>query len=159
MYERLRRLRNYGSVVKYHNDIVGLNSRLDEMQAAVLSFKLSHIDDLIAHRRLVSRRYMQGIINSKIILPESYDEHSHVWHLFVVQVESRELFIDFCKARGVETGIHYPIPPHLSDAYKDKLFVYSDYTELLSNRVVSLPLFDWMKFEDVDYVIEVVNSF
>jgi dTDP-4-amino-4,6-dideoxygalactose transaminase len=159
LYESLRRLRNYGSVVKYHNDIIGVNSRLDELQAAILRIKLGHINELIDHRSQLANHYKQMITNPKVLLPNTNINSTHVWHLFVIQVEERSAFIEHCKAYGVETGIHYPIPIHLSDAYKGKLMVDSDLTELICSRVVSLPIFDWMELEDADYVINVVNLF
>lgn len=159
LYQFIRRLRNYGSVIKYQNDIIGINSRLDELQAAILSVKLSHIGKLIDHRRHVASRYLKTITNPKVLLPMTYLDAIHVWHLFVVQVDERLKFIQHCKNHGVETGIHYPIPPHLSDAYKGQLEVDSDLTEVLSSKVVSLPIYDWMALEDVDYVVDVVNSY
>lgn len=159
LYESVRRLRNYGSVIKYHYDIIGFNSRLDELQAAILSFKLGHINNLTDHRRQVANRYIKMIRNTKVLLPTTYIHSTHVWHLFVVQIEDRATFIEHCKNHGVETGIHYPIPPHLSNAYKGQLEVDSDLTEDLSSKVVSLPIYDWMETKDVDYVIEVVNSY
>ena len=159
MYQSVRRMRNYGSVVKYHNDIIGVNSRLDELQAAILKVKLGHFEELINHRRQIASRYQRMISNPRIILPSAYKYSTHVWHLFVVQVDDRSAFIEHCKNHSVETGIHYPIPPHLSEAYKGELYVDTSMTEVLSSRVVSLPIYDWMVFEDADYVIEVVNSF
>lgn len=159
MYQSIRRLRNYGSVIKYHNDIIGVNSRLDELQAAILRVKLGHIEELITHRRQVASRYQKMITNPKLLLPSVYQNSTHVWHLFVVQVDDRAAFIEYCKSRGVETGIHYPVPPHLSDAYKNQLEIDSDLTEVLSSKVVSLPIYDWMQLEDTDYVIGVVNLY
>jgi dTDP-4-amino-4,6-dideoxygalactose transaminase len=158
-YNKLLKLRNYGSIKKYHNDIIGVNSRLDELQAAILRVKLSHIEELINFRRQVASRYQKLITNSKVLLPMQFKDSEHVWHLFVIQVDDRPSFIKHCINLGVETGIHYPIPPHLSKAYKGQLEVDSSLTENLSSRVVSLPIYDWMELNDVDYVIEVVNSY
>lgn len=159
LYDTIRRLRNYGSIIKYQNDIVGLNSRLDEIQASILRVKLSHYNELVEYRKHISCLYVNLITNTKIKLPTVYEFSEHVWHLFVIQVDDREAFIDHCKINGIETGIHYPIPPHLSGAYKNKIFVDSNLTETICSRVVSLPLYDWMELSEVDYVIKVINAY
>jgi dTDP-4-amino-4,6-dideoxygalactose transaminase len=160
LYNTLLKLRNYGSLVKYQHDVVGFNSRLDEIQAGMLRVKLSHLSLIIKNRRIIAEKYLNGIHNPKILLPLVEENSTHVWHLFVVQVENREEFMTYLKDAGIETGIHYPIPIHLTGAYRDKI-EYNDGGKLkkVSDRIVSLPIFDWMTHKEVNYVIKVVNSF
>ncbi|HLM01516.1 MAG TPA: DegT/DnrJ/EryC1/StrS family aminotransferase, partial [Pyrinomonadaceae bacterium] len=116
--DAVRLLRNYGSRVKYHNEVKGFNSRLDPLQAAFLSVKLRHLDDWNARRRKIARKYIEALSDcSKIVLPVLEEEAESVWHLFVVRCAERERLQNFLKERGVETLIHYPVPPHLSEAY------------------------------------------
>jgi dTDP-4-amino-4,6-dideoxygalactose transaminase len=159
LYKKLKMLRNYGSIEKYKNEIIGVNSRLDEIQAAILNVKLSHIDSLIEHRTKIAMLYLTKINNPRVKLPLIHPSSTHVWHLFVVRVDDQDNFIDYLKTNGVMTGIHYPIPPHLSDAYIGMLNVDSDQTELISKSVVSLPMFDWMPIKDAKKVISIVNAY
>ena len=160
LYHHLRKLRNYGSSVKYQHDIIGFNTRLDEIQAALLRVKLEHINKVIDNRRIIANMYLKEIKNEKVVLPLLSDKSSHVWHLFVIQTDNREDFRKYLLNKGIETGIHYPIPIHLSDAYKNEL-VYEDKGELeiLSKKIVSLPIFDWMTLKEATYVIKIINSY
>lgn len=110
----IRQLRNYGSSRKYENELKGMNSRLDEIQAAVLSVKLKYLDEENRRRRAIAEYYAKGITNRKLSLPALADDESHVWHLFVVRVERREEFRDHLGANGIESYVHYPIPPTAS---------------------------------------------
>lgn len=161
VYEKMKMLRNYGSKVKYHNEILGVNSRLDEIQAALLSVKLSHYDELRAERVGIANRYLSEISNSKIDLPTIMDNAEHVWHLFVVKLDNREKFQDYLLEKGITTQAHYPIPPHLSDAYKYLGHKLEDFpiTEDLAETVVSLPLYEGMTNEEIDYVIATINRY
>ena len=114
--DKIRMLRNYGSRRKYYNEIEGVNSRLDEMQAALLNVKLSHYIELRSEREKIAQKYLNEIKNPKIILPKIRKGAEHVWHLFVVQTENRDKLQNYLNENGIGTQIHYPIPPHLSEA-------------------------------------------
>ncbi len=161
IYEKIKMLRNYGSKVKYHNDILGVNSRLDEIQAALLTVKLSHYTELMIEREAIAHAYLTGINNSCVLLPVIREKAEHVWHLFVVRVMNRAAFVDYLSKNAISTQIHYPIPPHLSKAYeylghKDASFPI---TEEYAKSVVSLPLFEGMTQEEIWHVIQTINSY
>lgn len=159
--EKLRMLRNYGSKIKYHNEIEGVNSRLDEMQAALLRVKLAHLDELNAERNIIAYRFYNGITNSKIELPKLRANANHVYHQFVVIVQEREVFQRYLQYNGIKTGIHYPIPPHIADCYKHLGYDRGDFptAETLANKVLSLPIFNGMTEEEMEYVINVCNKY
>lgn len=161
LYERLRMLRNYGSKIKYNHEIEGVNSRLDEIQAALLLVKLKHYNEIRKWRERIAKRYLNEIKNHRIKLPKIRNGSEHVWHLFVVQVENRDKFQKYLQNNGIETQIHYPIPPHLSNAYKRLGYKKGDLpiTEFYSDHIVSLPLYDFMTDEEVDFVIEIINKY
>lgn len=158
---KIRALRNYGSNKKYYFDFVGYNSRMDEIQAALLSVKLSHYSEILKHRKMIGHKYLKGIVNRNILLPKIHPKSDHVFHLFVIQVENRENFIQYMQNNGIETQIHYPIPPHLSKCYTYLGYRLNDFpiTEKYSNHVVSLPTYDWMTTEEIEYVIKVINDY
>ena len=157
----IRTLRNYGSEVKYHNKIAGVNSRLDEIQAALLRVKLSHLDELNAERKKIARRYLNEIKNSRIILPKILDGADHVWHQFVVRTENRDAFQKYLAQKNIQTMIHYPIPPHLAECYAGLGFKRGGFpvAEKFSDEVLSLPIFNGMTAAEINYVVEVVNEF
>lgn len=157
----IRTLRNYGSEVKYHNKIAGVNSRLDEIQAALLRVKLSHLDELNSERKKIARRYLNEIKNRRIILPKLLDGAEHVWHQFVIRTENRDAFQKYLAQKNIQTLIHYPIPPHLAECYAGLGFRRGDFpiAEKFSDEVLSLPLFNGMTPAEIDFVIEVVNKF
>lgn len=161
LYEKLRMLRNYGSKIKYNHEIEGVNSRLDEIQAALLLVKLKYYDEIRKWRERIAQRYLNEIKNHRIKLPKIRDGAEHVWHLFVVQVDNRDKFQKYLQDNGIETQIHYPIPPHLSNAYKRLGYKKGDLpiTEFYSEHIVSLPFYDFMTDEEVDFVIEIVNKY
>lgn len=154
----LRALRNYGSHEKYKNLFQGVNSRLDEIQAAMLSVKLKHLDTEIAHRRKVATAYLAGINNAAITLPVPHDE-AHVWHVFVIRCEQREALQKHLAEQGVQTLIHYPIPPHQQQAYKEWNMDSYPVSEMIHQQVMSLPIGPTVTDEQVTLVIEMVNSF
>ena len=158
--EKLRVLRNYGSGRKYYNEMVGYNSRLDELQAGLLNVKLKHVKGLIGRRREVAKRYLEGIQNNKIVLPNIQKEATHTWHLFVIRTKNRNEFRDYLAKNSIGSDVHYPIPPHLSQAYKDSGYLKGDYpiAEEYAETVVSLPLFDGMRDEEVEKVINTINK-
>jgi dTDP-4-amino-4,6-dideoxygalactose transaminase len=159
--ERVRLLRNYGSVKKYYHEIEGVNSRLDEFQAALLSVKLTHMTELEDDRRRVAEKYLKEIANPLLELPKIKDGFKHVWHLFVVKCNQRDELQEFLSDNGIGTQIHYPVPPHLSGAYKPFGYKTGDFpiTENYADTILSLPLYNGMKDEEVDYVIEKINMF
>ena len=157
----LRMLRNYGSEKKYHNKILGVNSRLDELQAALLHTKLGHLADLIAERERIAAAYLSGIQNPAIRLPKQRENANHVWHQFVIETEDRDGFQQYLADHDIQTVIHYPIPPHLAECYHYLGHKEGDYpvAERMAKSVLSLPMFNGMKEEEVRYVIETVNGY
>jgi dTDP-4-amino-4,6-dideoxygalactose transaminase len=157
----LRSLRNYGSEVKYYNDQLGLNSRLDEIQAAFLRAKLPYLDQQNAARRRIATRYLAEIRNPSVTLPKvRAQSESHVWHLFVVRCKQREALVAHLSAKGVHTAIHYPVPPHLQQCYRGSLS-HPDLplTEALHEEVLSLPMSPVLTEDQVGQVIAAINSF
>lgn len=166
--ETLLALRNYGSHEKYKNLYQGVNSRLDEIQAAMLSVKLKHLDAEIVQRRKVASTYLKGIKNPAIILPIKNStlniKHcaSSVWHVFVIRCKQRDALQQHLAEQGIQTLIHYPTPPHHQQAYKNnQAWSNANYpiTEAIHNEVLSLPISPVMTDEQVQEVIEAVNSF
>ena len=157
----LRMLRNYGSEKKYHNKILGVNSRLDELQAALLRTKLGHLAELITERERIAAAYLDGIQNPAIRLPKLRKNTNHVWHQFVIQTEDRDGFQTYLADHGIQTVIHYPIPPHLSECYQYLGHKAGDYpvAEHMAKTVLSLPMFNGMREDEVQYVIETVNGY
>ena len=162
LIEVVRHLRNYGSRAKYRNDYKGINSRLDEIQAAVLSVKLRYLDAENTTRRAIANEYVTRIINPKIHLPafvEGDRQHEHVWHLFVVRVADRERFQQHLAARGIETAVHYPIAPHHQRAYKEWRDQTLPITEAIHATAVSLPLDISMSCERIEAVVHACNEY
>lgn len=160
--EEVRMMRNYGSKKTYYFEKVGYNSRLDERQAGLLRVKLKHLDELTAERRKDALRYLTEIKNPKIKLPEmQFGELGHVFHLFVVYIEDRDNFMKYCNQKGIELKIHYPQPPHLSTAYEYLGYHVNDFpiTEKMADHIVSLPLYNGMETEKLEYVINVFNQY
>ena len=161
IYKRIKLLRSYGSEKKYHHVEVGYNARLDELQAGLLSIKLSHLDELNDERENIMKRYLEEIKNPLLILPGVNKNCTHVWHLFVVRVEDRNKFQKYLEENGIGTVIHYPVPPHLSEAYKYLGHKKGDFpiTEKYAETVLSLPIYNGMAQEEIDYVIEKINVY
>lgn len=153
------KLRNYGASSKYINDYVGVNSRLDELQALFLDIKLKKLDSDNAKRQAIANQYLSEIKNDSVQLPFYDGSKNHVFHVFVVQVENRERFVNHLKNQDVETLIHYPIAPHKQKALKDFSDLKLPITEKLHQQVVSLPISPIMDEGEVDKVITAVNSF
>jgi len=157
--ERVAALRNYGSEVKYHHLYRGINSRLDELQAALLRVKLKYLDDDIAHRRHVALRYREGIHHPQIQLPSVQNEAQHVWHLFVVRCAQRDALQKHLQAHGIHSQVHYPIPPHRQSAYAALRELPLPLTDRLHQEVLSLPIGPTLRDEAVDRVIAACQSF
>lgn len=156
----IRSLANYGSNKKYVNIYKGLNSRLDEIQAAVLDVKLQYIDEENAVRRKIAERYISEIKNPKIILPENpTDGNEHVWHVFVVRSENRDQLQNYLTEKGVQTIIHYPTPPHKQEAYKELDDLSLPIAEKIHDEVLSLPISPVMTDDEVSTVISLLNNF
>lgn len=156
---KIRILRNYGSQVKYLNKYKGINSRLDEVQAAILNIKLKRLDRDNERRREISRFYRNNIKNPYISLPIVVnEENSHSWHLFVVKVKNRGNFQKFLSEHGISTLIHYPVPIHKQEAYKEYNNCRLPISERLSKEICSLPISPVMTEEEINYVVEVVNN-
>ena len=152
-------LRNYGSMEKYKNEYAGVNSRLDEIQAAFLSVKLKFLDQQTNYRRKIANLYLGGIKNSFIQLPHVESTEQHVWHLFVIQTEHREKLQAYLHQSGVQTLVHYPIPPHKQKAYKYLNHLSLPVTEKIHREVLSLPINPTMTFDEALQVIQIINSF
>ncbi|MGL2967008.1 DegT/DnrJ/EryC1/StrS family aminotransferase [Flavobacterium sp. XGLA_31] len=152
-------LRNYGSDKKYHNKYIGVNSRLDEMQAAFLNVKLPHLDSENAARKAIAARYTSEVKNPKIKLPYWSHSEDHVFHLFVIQTKNRAELEDYMKRNQVETLIHYPVPPHRQQALPHWNLLSFPITETIHEEVVSLPMSSVMSKEEVDFVIETLNKY
>ena len=159
--EDMRVYRNYGSEKRYYNKVVGANSRLDEMQAGLLRVRLSHIAELTDERMRLCDRYLEEIHNDSIALPEIQDGATTVWHQFVIRTNRRDELIDYLNKKDIGSIIHYPIPPHLSEAYSYLGMSEGDLpiTESCANEVLSIPLYNGMLEEEQDYVIQAVNEF
>ena len=159
LFNKIKAIANYGSDRKYHHIYKGVNSRLDEIQAAVLDVKLNHLDSDNNKRREISKYYRENIKNSKLILPETYDEKSHVWHIFAVRTQNRDEFQKYLTEKGIQTIIHYPTPPHKQGAYKEWNNLSFPITEEIHNTILSLPISPVMTDSEIEKVVEVVNEY
>ncbi|MDZ7900392.1 MAG: DegT/DnrJ/EryC1/StrS family aminotransferase [Arcicella sp.] len=157
--ERIKALRNYGSFQKYVFDYQGYNSRLSEMQAAILSVKLPYLASENTIRQNIAKRYLVEIQNPKIILPPAETVDNDVWHLFVVRVDERDNFRKYLSENGIGTDVHYPIAPHKQLAYLDWANLQLPKTEKIHETVVSLPLNATLTPEEVSYIIKIVNEY
>lgn len=159
LYEKVKCLANYGSTLKYHNQYKGCNSRLDEMQAAILSVKLDGLDDATAKRIAAAKYYNENIHNEKLSLPEPLYDGSNVWHVYPVRVEDRQGFIDHLSKNGVGSLIHYPIPPHQQEAYPEWNDRSYPITEKIHREIVSLPISPVITDDQLASVVSAVNQF
>jgi dTDP-4-amino-4,6-dideoxygalactose transaminase len=157
--QTLKALRNYGSHKKYENLYQGVNSRLDEIQAAMLRVKLPYLEAETIRRQQIAQAYRSGITNPLVILPNVTDELAHVWHLFVVRCETREALQAYLMEQGIQTLIHYPVAPHKQQAYSQWNSISLPLTEDIHQQVLSLPLDPTMSDAAVAQVIAAVNGF
>lgn len=159
--EDFRIFRNYGSEKRYYNKIVGANSRLDELQAGLLRVRLRHAEECEQERIRIAGRYLQGIQNPKVMLPGVREGATAVWHQFVVRAEERDRLMEYLNGKEIGTIIHYPIPPHLSEAYGYLGYGKGSFpiTEQYAKQVLSLPMYNGMTEEEQQYVIDAVNGF
>ncbi|MBR6588243.1 MAG: DegT/DnrJ/EryC1/StrS family aminotransferase [Kiritimatiellae bacterium] len=157
---KIRAIRNYGSDYKYHHIYKGMNSRLDEIQAAFLRVKLHHLDEDNARRREIAERYVHAILNSRIELPHlPPDFDGHVWHVFAVTCAQRDSLIRHLEDRGIQTNIHYPTPPHKQGAYVELGGASFPISERMHREIVSLPMSPVLTNEEVSKVVEAINEF
>jgi len=157
--EDIRMLRNYGESKKYLNKIIGYNSRLDELQAAFLRVKLKHLDEMIRKKKSIAERYLDEISNSSIVLPYYMEGVVHAWHQFAIRSNARDNLRLYFHQEGIETLIHYPIPPHLQESYRHVLSMPFPIAEKIAKEILSLPI-SWILEEDsVQYVIDKANRF
>lgn len=159
--ERIRKLRNYGSGKKYVNELTGINSRLDEFQAAILQVGLRHLEEGNIYRQRIAERYLSEIKNPLVKLPLKREKCSHVFHIFALQCEHRDALQVFLLERGIKTLCHYPIPPHLQKCYSFLGYNEGDYpvSERIAKQELSLPIYVGMPMEEVTQVIDAINAF
>lgn len=159
--EDVKVFRNYGSEKRYYNKVVGTNSRLDEMQAALLRVRMRHMEEITEEKRAIAEKYASGIKNPCIQLPKIREGADSVWHQYVIRCRERDRLIEYLEERQIGTIIHYPIPPHLSEAYRYLGFQKGDFpiTETYAEEVLSLPIYNGITKEEQAYVIDVLNHF
>ena len=157
----MRMYRNYGSEKRYYNKVVGANSRLDELQAGLLRVRLGHMEELTRERRRLAERYSGLLRNEAVRLPQVREGSDSVWHQYVIACEERDRLKAWLEERGVGSIIHYPIPPHLSEAYEYLGYGRGSFprTEHCADTVLSIPMYNGMTEEEQDYVIEAINEF
>ena len=155
---KIRAIANYGSDRKYHHIYKGINSRLDEIQAAILDAKLPYLDSDNARRREISKYYRENIKNPKIILPKVYNENGHVWHIFAIRCKNRNELQKHLEENGIQTNIHYPTPPHKQGAYKEWENKSYPISEEIHRTELSLPISPVMLDVEVEKVVEVMNE-
>ena len=159
----IKALRNYGSHEKYKNLVQGVNSRLDEIQAAILDIKLKFLNQETSHRRKIAALYLENINNSLIQLPKiqsnALDDKQHVWHLFVIRSEHREALQKHLAEHGIQTLIHYPIPPHKQQAYEEWNNSSFPISEKIHSEVLSLPMGPTLSLTDAQFIVDVCNGF
>ncbi|WAC10571.1 DegT/DnrJ/EryC1/StrS family aminotransferase [Dyadobacter pollutisoli] len=157
--EKIRNLRNYGSVVRYKNDYQGVNSRLDEMQAAILNVKLPFLDMENKRRREIANRYLTEIKVKELVLPPNDRINEDAWHLFVIRHPRRADLTTYLESKGVQTNVHYPLPIHKQQAYQEFGHLELPITEQIHREVVSLPLNPVLSDDEISYIIHTVNQF
>lgn len=152
-------LANYGSHEKYKNLYKGTNSRLDEIQAAILRVKLPHLNKDIECRRQIANYYISNIKNDKIIPPKARKNDNHVWHVFVIRTEHRDELQKYLLENGIQTVIHYPIPPHQQEAYSEWSNKSYPISEQIHNQVLSLPIGQHLPMDDVEFIVDTINKY
>ena len=150
---------NYGSTEKYVHQYKGLNSRLDEIQATILLVKLNYLDQVNKKRRLIAHKYRSQIKNPKLILPTTKREEEHVWHVFAARTKDRNQLQEYCLENGIQTLIHYSIPPHKQNAYKEWNAQTYPITEIIHNEQLSIPLNESLAEDKVNRIIDTLNSY
>jgi dTDP-4-amino-4,6-dideoxygalactose transaminase len=161
IFNKTASLRNYGSSKKYHNDYLGINSRLDELQAAVLSIKLKYLDKWNEDRKRIAKIYLNQISNNNVVLPNVEKGAETVWHIFSVRCRQRDKLQRYLNSKCIKTLIHYPVPIHLQKAYKDLGYKIGDFpiAEKISKETLSLPIWYGMEREKIQYIANTINVF
>ena len=159
LFNKMVAISNYGSDKKYFSVYKGINSRLDEIQAAILDIKLNFLDEDNEKRSKISKFYRDNIKNEKIILPKVYDEKAHVWHIFAIRTKERDTLQSYLMKNGIETIIHYPIPPHKQKAYIEYNNLSLPITEQIHKEELSLPISPVMSKEEVSYIVEIIHKY
>lgn len=154
----IKALANYGSHKKYENLYKGVNSRLDEIQAAMLRIKLKYLDIEIEKRREIANYYLKNIKNDSVVLPIVRSEDNHVWHLFVIRTKNRDELQKYLAENGIQTLIHYPIPPHKQNAYKEWSNESYPISEQIHDEVLSLPISSILGLQDAEKIIKIINK-
>ncbi|MEZ0536164.1 DegT/DnrJ/EryC1/StrS family aminotransferase [Caldicellulosiruptoraceae bacterium PP1] len=159
--EKVRLLRQHGMKKKYYNEIIGFNSRLDAIQAAMLDVKLKYIDNWNKARRRIANAYKQNISLDKIILPYEKNGLKHIYHLFVLQYENRELIMKYLNENNISTGVYYPVPLHLTKALEYLGYKKGDFpiAEMLSTKTFAIPMFPELNENEINYIISKINMF
>jgi len=155
----LRSLRNYGSKEKYYNEIQGGNNRLDEIQAGFLNVKLPYLDEENSLRRTIAKRYFKEINNHLITLPKQVNDKSNVNHLFTLRTNNRIHFQNYLKENGIQTMIHYPVPPHKQKAYIEWNKMSFPITEKIHNEIISIPLNIILTDDEITHIIKTINNY
>lgn len=159
LYQKVKMLRDYGQLKKYHHEIKGYNSRLDSIQAAVLLAKLPHLDKWNENRREVARLYNELLSDTDIFVPVESEECRHIYHLYVIRTKRRDEMLEFLKSKEIFCGIHYPIPIHLQNAYKEYKKSDLPITEKYAKEILSLPMFPELTEEQVIYIVRNIKEF
>jgi dTDP-4-amino-4,6-dideoxygalactose transaminase len=161
LLEKLCMLRNYGSKIKYKHEIIGVNSRLDELQAALLSVSLNHVQEGNDERKVIANRYLSEINNPAIVLPSKRPDAEHIYHVFAIRCKRRENLYNYLIQHDIHTQIHYPVPCHLASCYSYLNHKVGEFpkTELYANEELSLPIYVGMPDHEVSYVINTINNY
>lgn len=158
LFDRVKAIANYGSDFKYHHIYKGINSRMDEIQAALLDIKLRYLDNDNSRRREIAKYYRENIKNPDVILPKTYDEKAHVWHVFTIRTEKRDALCKYLNDNGIQTNIHYPTPPHKQNAYKEWNEQSFPITEEIHRTIMSIPISPILNDEEVKQIVEIIND-
>ena len=160
-FDKLRLLRNYGQKKKYYHDGFGINSRLDEIQAAILRVKLKHLDQWINLRRKIAKRYCDKIKSPYVSCPIEMDGYSHVYHLFVIKASCRDRLQEWLESRNIQTQIHYPVPIHMQKCFMSEFGINLNIpqTERICNEILSLPMYPEMDNDQIEHTIDSINAF
>ena len=159
LFEKIKALANYGSDYKYHHIYKGVNSRLDEIQAAILDVKLAYLDEDNAKRRVIASYYQENIKNPLVTLPQTYTQDAHVWHIFAMRTKHRKALLEHLEKNSIQTNIHYPTAPHKQLAYAELSHLVLPVTEKIHDEIISLPISPVITLEEATYVAECVNKF
>ena len=156
---KIKLIRNYGSIKKYEHLSKGFNSRLDEIQASILRVKLRYLDEMNYKRKIIADYYLNNLDQTKIILPINQKDSERVWHLFVIRTKNRDNLQKKLIESGIQTIIHYPIPPHKQKCYFKYSYHSLPITENICSEILSLPLYPNMPKSDYEYVVSKVNQY